>query len=210
MLAVFEAIVRCGCKAARAYPQPRKTDHETLQADLLKRGWSQTDLQLFSDARALSHAAPDKVCQLVRDWFRSAWSRRIPTCSCGCWRIPEADCRRLSALLFAGRKRERVSADTRRTRAMQPHSSPRQASSRNADTGRTTAFRAPPKSSPSLHLTHDFPRQRWRRQFYASIAGATALGSLYGGRPARVSGGPVWRVRLPADRRVCGRLLPPR
>ena len=26
-------------------------------------------LQLFSDERALARAAPDKVCQLVYDWF---------------------------------------------------------------------------------------------------------------------------------------------
>ena len=26
-------------------------------------------MQLFSDERALARAAPDKVCQLVHDWF---------------------------------------------------------------------------------------------------------------------------------------------
>ncbi len=26
-------------------------------------------MQLFSDERALAKAAPDKVCQLVHDWF---------------------------------------------------------------------------------------------------------------------------------------------
>jgi hypothetical protein len=65
---VFEAIAD-GRKAARVYPQPRKTDYDALAADLTKRGWSQTDLQLFSDERALARAGPEKVCQLVHDWF---------------------------------------------------------------------------------------------------------------------------------------------
>ena len=68
VIAVFEAIAD-GRKAARAYPQPRKTDYDTLAADLAKLGWSQGDLQLFSDERALARAGPEKVCQLVHDWF---------------------------------------------------------------------------------------------------------------------------------------------
>jgi hypothetical protein len=68
VLAVFEAIAD-GRKSARAYPQPRKTDYDALAADLSWRGWSQADLQLFSDERALSNAGPAKVCQMVRDWF---------------------------------------------------------------------------------------------------------------------------------------------
>jgi len=34
-----------------------------------KLGWTKADLQLFSDERALAKAPPDKVCQLVHDWF---------------------------------------------------------------------------------------------------------------------------------------------
>jgi hypothetical protein len=68
MLAVFEAIAD-GRKATRAYPPPRQTDYDALARDLAKLGWSQADLQLFSDERALSRAGPQKVCQLVGDWF---------------------------------------------------------------------------------------------------------------------------------------------
>ena len=68
MVAVFEAITD-GRKGARAYPQPRKADFDALAADLNKLGWSPGDLQLFTDERALSRATPEKVCQLVRDWF---------------------------------------------------------------------------------------------------------------------------------------------
>lgn len=70
VLAVFEAIAD-GRKTARAYPQPRKTDYDALAADLAKLGWSQADLQLFSDEKALASAGPEKVCHMVRDWFAS-------------------------------------------------------------------------------------------------------------------------------------------
>jgi hypothetical protein len=77
MLAVFEAIAD-GRKSARAYPQPRKTDYDALAADLGKLGWSQADLQLFSDERALAQAGHDKVCQLVRDWFAAQLALKDP------------------------------------------------------------------------------------------------------------------------------------
>jgi len=74
---VFEAIAD-GRQAARVYPQPRKTDYDTLAADLTRRGWSQADLQLFSDERALSRAGPEKVCQLVHDWFGAQLAIKDP------------------------------------------------------------------------------------------------------------------------------------
>src|SRR5262245_3867227 len=77
VLAVFEAIAD-GRKSARAYPQPRKTDYDALAADLAKRGWSQADLQLFSDERALSNAGPAKVCQMERDWFAAQLALKDP------------------------------------------------------------------------------------------------------------------------------------
>jgi hypothetical protein len=67
-VAVFEAIVE-GRKSPRAPTTPRREDYDALAGQLAKRGWSPTDLQLFSDARALSRAAPQKVCQMVQDWF---------------------------------------------------------------------------------------------------------------------------------------------
>jgi hypothetical protein len=65
---VFEAIAE-GRKQPRVYPQPRQADYDMLASDLAKMGWTQADMQLFSDERALSRAAPEKVCQMVHDWF---------------------------------------------------------------------------------------------------------------------------------------------
>jgi hypothetical protein len=77
LTAVFEAIAD-GRKTARVYPQPRKTDYDALAGDLSKRGWSQADMQLFSDERALSRASPEKVCQLVHDWFAAQLDIKDP------------------------------------------------------------------------------------------------------------------------------------
>jgi hypothetical protein len=77
LTAVFEAISD-GRKAARVYPQPRKTDYDALAADLAKLGWSQADMQLFSDERALAKAEPGKVCQLVHDWFSAQLAIKDP------------------------------------------------------------------------------------------------------------------------------------
>jgi hypothetical protein len=68
MTAVFEAIAE-GRKQPRVYPRPTPAHHELLAANLRKMGWTQEDMQLFSDERALSKAAPEKVCQVVTDWF---------------------------------------------------------------------------------------------------------------------------------------------
>ena len=68
LTAVFEAIAD-GRKKVRTYPEPRPADYDALKADLVKLGWSEADLQLFTDAGALARASPEKVCQLVHDWF---------------------------------------------------------------------------------------------------------------------------------------------
>ena len=77
MLAVFEAVAD-GRKTGRAYPPPRQADYDALAGDLAKLGWSQADLQLFSDERALARAGPDKVCQLVSDWFSAQLGLKDP------------------------------------------------------------------------------------------------------------------------------------
>lgn len=77
MTAVFEAIAE-GRKQPRVYPRPTPAHHEILAASLRKMGWTQEDMALFSDERALSRAAPEKVCQVVHDWFSAQLSLTEP------------------------------------------------------------------------------------------------------------------------------------
>lgn len=77
LTAVFEAIAE-GRKQPRVYPQPRQADYDMLAADLTKRGWTPADMQLFSDERQLAKASPEKVCQMVHDWFAAQLAIRDP------------------------------------------------------------------------------------------------------------------------------------
>lgn len=65
---IFAAVVE-GKATPIKHDQPKREDYDALTAQLGKRGWTAADLQLFSDARALARAAPEKVCQMVNDWF---------------------------------------------------------------------------------------------------------------------------------------------
>lgn len=65
MTAVFEAVAD-GKGSPRVYPRPGKEDYDFLLADLGKRGWSEADQRQFQD---LPSASPEKICQLLQDWF---------------------------------------------------------------------------------------------------------------------------------------------
>jgi hypothetical protein len=66
--AIFSAIAE-GRRTPAQHRQPTREDYDQLAMQLAKRGWSPMDLQLFSDARSLARAAPDRVCRMVQDWF---------------------------------------------------------------------------------------------------------------------------------------------
>ncbi|MFN3743308.1 MAG: DUF4339 domain-containing protein [Hyphomicrobiaceae bacterium] len=66
--AIFSAIAE-GRRTPSRHSQPTREDYDQLAMQLAKRGWSPTDLQLFSDARSLARAAPERVCRMVQDWF---------------------------------------------------------------------------------------------------------------------------------------------
>jgi GYF domain 2 len=76
-IAVFEAVAE-GRKAPLTNLPPRKTDYDALAAELTARGWSQVDLQMFSDARALATAPPEQVCKMVQDWFAAQVAIKDP------------------------------------------------------------------------------------------------------------------------------------
>jgi hypothetical protein len=70
---VFTAVAE-GRKSPAAQLPPRKTDYEALTTALTARGWTDRDLQLFSNPRALAQATPNQVCRLVQDWFAAQLS----------------------------------------------------------------------------------------------------------------------------------------
>jgi hypothetical protein len=70
LLAVFSAVSE-GRKTPRVYPPPKQSDYDVLVKELEARGWTQADMQLFSDSRALAKATPEKVCSMVTQWFES-------------------------------------------------------------------------------------------------------------------------------------------
>ncbi len=66
--AIFAAIAE-GRRTPAAHKPPTRDDYDKLAIQLAKRGWSPIDLQLFSDARSLARATPERVCKMVQDWF---------------------------------------------------------------------------------------------------------------------------------------------
>jgi len=66
--AIFTAIAE-GRRTPAQHRQPTREDYDQLAMQLAKRGWSPLDLQLFSDARSLARASPERVCRMVQDWF---------------------------------------------------------------------------------------------------------------------------------------------
>jgi uncharacterized membrane protein len=68
--AILEAIAE-GRKAPSQHMRPQKPDYDLLAAQLTKLGWSQADMQLFSDPKALARAEPVRICKMVQDWFRA-------------------------------------------------------------------------------------------------------------------------------------------
>jgi hypothetical protein len=40
-----------------------------LANELAKRGWTEEDFKLLSSKQSMAQGAPDKVCQLVHDFF---------------------------------------------------------------------------------------------------------------------------------------------
>lgn len=68
VLAVLSAITE-GKKAPVAHVPPAKADYDVLASELTRIGWTQADMQLFADPKALAKAPHDRVCSMLRDWF---------------------------------------------------------------------------------------------------------------------------------------------
>ena len=66
--AIVEAIIDAKASPHK-HRSPDKADFDLLSTELTKSGWTQADLQMFSDPAALSRAEPATVCRLVTQWF---------------------------------------------------------------------------------------------------------------------------------------------
>jgi hypothetical protein len=68
--AIFEAIAD-GRKSPTAHDKAMKEDYDVLVQELTKLGWKEADLQVFSNPTLLSREPPERVCQMVKDWFNA-------------------------------------------------------------------------------------------------------------------------------------------
>lgn len=66
--AMFAAVAE-GRKSPQTHLPPRQSDYQALTQELANRGWTDREIKLFSNPRALAQASPDEVCKLVQDWF---------------------------------------------------------------------------------------------------------------------------------------------
>jgi hypothetical protein len=74
LTAMFEAIGE-GRKQARYHIRPSREDFHQLQDDLIKIGWTQEDFAVFNELRK---APPQKMCQLVHDFFKTQLEVKDP------------------------------------------------------------------------------------------------------------------------------------
>ncbi len=77
LTSVFEAVSE-GRKTPRAYPAPKPSDFDVLAQELSARGWKEADMQLFADPKALSREKPERVCQMLQDWFTAQLAVKDP------------------------------------------------------------------------------------------------------------------------------------
>jgi len=68
VVAIVAAISE-GRKSPTTHTAPSKPDYDILATELGRLGWTQADMQLFADSKALAKASHDRVCQMVQDWF---------------------------------------------------------------------------------------------------------------------------------------------
>jgi hypothetical protein len=68
LTAIFEAIAE-GRQLPRVHPRPTQEQYRLLAGELTKRGWTPDDFKLLSSKQAMAQGTPEKVCQLVHDFF---------------------------------------------------------------------------------------------------------------------------------------------
>lgn len=68
-LAVILSAITEGRKSPVTHAAPGKADYDVLATELSRIGWTQADMQLFADPKALAKASHEKVCKMLQDWF---------------------------------------------------------------------------------------------------------------------------------------------
>lgn len=68
LAAVFEA-VGDGRRTPSTKLAPRRSDYDFLTRELKVLGWSEEDITRFADADELAKLPPERVCNMVREWF---------------------------------------------------------------------------------------------------------------------------------------------
>jgi hypothetical protein len=68
VMAVVAAIVE-GREKPTEHAPPVKTDYDVLAGELGRLGWTQADMQLFASPKELAKAPPERVCNMLKDWF---------------------------------------------------------------------------------------------------------------------------------------------
>lgn len=58
-----------GKKTPVTHASPMKADYDVLASELTRLGWTQADMQLFADPKALARAPRDRICKMLQDWF---------------------------------------------------------------------------------------------------------------------------------------------
>lgn len=77
VVAIVGAIVE-GRSHPAEHAAPIKTDYDVLAGELGRLGWTQADMQLFADPKALAQAPRSRVCSMLKDWFTAHLSIEDP------------------------------------------------------------------------------------------------------------------------------------
>jgi hypothetical protein len=78
VVAVLGAIAD-GKKQPSEHAAPVKTDYDVLAGELGRLGWTQADMQLFANPKALAQAPRARVCSMLKDWFTAHLAIQDPS-----------------------------------------------------------------------------------------------------------------------------------
>jgi hypothetical protein len=78
VIAIVGAIVE-GKKQPAEHAAPVKTDYDVLAGELGRLGWTQADMQLFANPKALAQAPRSRVCNMLKDWFTAHLAIQDPS-----------------------------------------------------------------------------------------------------------------------------------